>query len=92
MESIQIKITGLVQGVFFRVSAQDCANKLGITGWVKNCPDGSVEALIEADDDQISAFLDWCSQGPSGAQVDQVEIIDRKDCTNQQEGFNIIYE
>lgn len=89
---MQIKITGIVQGVFFRVSTQEQAIKLGITGWVKNCFDGSVEALFEGTDEQLADILDWCSDGPDHAQVDQVQIIDRKDCTNPQEGFNIIYE
>ena len=92
MQLVNIRVTGLVQGVFFRVSTQNKAIELGISGWVRNCNDGSVEALFQGSVDQINAMLEWCSRGPELARVDHVQIITKKDCTNPQEGFTILHE
>ena len=92
MLSIHVKILGLVQGVFFRASTQEQARQLNINGWVKNCLDGSVEALFEGNEAQIDRMLAWCEEGPPHARVEQVDILESKDCTNSQEGFNIIHE
>ena len=92
MQAVHVRIYGVVQGVFFRASTKEKALDLKITGWVRNCLDGSVEALFEGNNHQLNAMLAWCNHGSQHAQVDQVEIIARKDCTNQQESFNILYE
>ena len=65
-------ISGHVQGVFFRTSTLAIANKLGITGWVKNKPGNTVEALFEGD--KLSEILSWCSQGSPLSKVDHVTI------------------
>ncbi|HIG06965.1 MAG TPA: acylphosphatase [Methylococcaceae bacterium] len=65
-------ISGRVQGVFFRVSAQKKANLYGITGWVKNCADGRVEIVASGETTAMTRFLSWCHQGPNSAQVDHV--------------------
>jgi acylphosphatase len=67
-------IRGRVQGVYFRASAVYEAQNLGLTGWVRNCRDGSVEALAEGDRNKVEAWIAWCGRGPSGARVEKVEI------------------
>lgn len=66
-------ISGRVQGVFFRDSTREQAQRLGITGWVRNLPDGRVEALFEGDEAAVAALVRWCHQGPPGADVERVE-------------------
>lgn len=65
----RVRISGLVQGVFFRASTRDLARRLGLTGWVRNLPDGSVEALFEGDSDNVKEAIRWCYKGPPGARV-----------------------
>ncbi|HDD43982.1 MAG TPA: acylphosphatase [Candidatus Desulfofervidus auxilii] len=67
-------ITGKVQGVFFRASTQDEAVRLGLTGWVKNRPDGAVEAVFEGDKKSIEEIIKWCHSGPPWARVKEVKI------------------
>jgi len=62
-----------VQGVWFRESMRQEALRLGITGWVQNCAEGSVEAVIAGDEAAVTAMLDWCHTGPPKAQVEKVE-------------------
>ncbi len=70
---IQLVCRGRVQAVFFRASAQREAKQLGLTGWVKNRPDGAVEMVVEGEEDQVKDFLAWAQHGPSTARVDKVE-------------------
>lgn len=69
-----LKIHGHVQGVFFRESMCRKAQQLGITGWVKNCRDGSVEAMIQGAPEAVSAMIEWARTGPELARVEGVEI------------------
>ncbi len=69
-----IKITGTVQGVGFRVNTRRRARGLGITGFVRNEPDGSVYIEAEGTEKQLDNFLDWCGKGPTFAQVDDVKV------------------
>jgi len=69
-----VVIHGLVQGVFFRASTRDEAVKLGVGGWVRNLPDGSVEALFEGEKKKVEAIVGWCYRGPSGARVSSVDL------------------
>ncbi len=71
-----ILITGKVQGVFFRKYTKQHALKTNIKGWVKNLPDGRVEIMAQANEKDLSSFIDYCSRGPSNATVQQVHIID----------------
>ena len=71
---VHLQIRGRVQGVFFRESARREALALGVRGWVKNLPDGSVEAAAEGEDTQVRAFIQWCHQGPSAARVEEVVV------------------
>jgi acylphosphatase len=67
------RITGTVQGVKYRATAQREAGRRGLTGWVRNEPDGTVRIDIEGDPAAVDAFLTWCAEGPPGAQVATVE-------------------
>ena len=67
-------VTGRVQGVFFRAHTRDEARKLGLKGWVRNVPDGRVEAVFQGDPGAIEAAIDWCRTGPPFASVMEVEV------------------
>ena len=81
-------ISGRVQGVFFRYSANIQAKKWGITGWIKNLPDGRVEAISEGLDNDVEKILNWCYQGPEGAVVNNVKI-DWQEYLGEFNTFNI---
>ncbi|HEX2624488.1 MAG TPA: acylphosphatase [Sphingomicrobium sp.] len=72
----RVRITGLVQGVFFRAWTREEAQRLGLTGWVRNCADGSVEAHIEGDPGMVRWMIDKLAYGPKGARVDGCEARD----------------
>jgi acylphosphatase len=72
----KVKVSGKVQGVFFRASTQRKAEELGVKGWVKNEKDGTVIMEAEALQETLSTFIEWCNHGPSGARVDKVEVSD----------------
>lgn len=76
MEKVRarIRVKGLVQGVFFRYNTRERARKLGLTGWVRNVPDGSVECVIEGDREKVEDLIKWCHHGPPGAHVEAVEV------------------
>ncbi|KLT65041.1 acylphosphatase [Pedobacter sp. BMA] len=76
MKHINIKVTGKVQGVFFRASTKAVADQMGIKGFVKNEKDGSVYIEAEAEPFILDAFIDWCKEGPEKSVVDGVEIND----------------
>jgi acylphosphatase len=74
MEVRRLVITGRVQGVCFRASMAREAQALGVTGWVRNRADGSVEALVAGTDEQVAAMIAWARRGPPAAQVDHVAV------------------
>ncbi|MDQ7947753.1 MAG: acylphosphatase [Pedobacter sp.] len=74
MKHINLKITGKVQGVFFRASTKAVADQMGVKGMVKNEKDGSVYVEAEADALTLELFVDWCKTGPEKAKVENVEI------------------
>ena len=74
--AVDVTVTGLVQGVFFRAETQQEAYRLGVSGWVRNQPDGSVAAHFEGEPDAVEAMVAWCSQGPRRARVDDVDVRD----------------
>ena len=67
-----LRITGRVQGVFFRAWARCQAEELGVSGWVRNCADGSVEAHLEGHDGAVRQLIDRMREGPPGAKVDDL--------------------
>jgi len=72
--AVHIKIRGLVHGVSFRSSMAQLASDLGVRGWVRNLPDGSVEAFLEGDERKVKRVVDWAKFGPPRARVDKLEI------------------
>ena len=68
-------ISGLVQGVFFRSSTCGEAQKLGVKGFVRNLPDGRVEAVFEGEKEKVEKIVAWCRKGPPTAWVEKVEVI-----------------
>lgn len=74
MATVNLIVKGKVQGVFFRAEAKETAEKLGITGWVKNREDGSVEAMAKGSQESIDAFVQWCKTGPKRAGVTDVIV------------------
>lgn len=88
MRQIHLIITGRVQGVFFRASAQATAVKLKLSGWVKNLPDGTVETVAEGEKGALDEYLSWCRKGPPVAQVIQVDVQWEK-ATGEFAGFSV---
>ena len=70
---VALLVSGTVQGVFYRQSAAREARRLGLDGWVRNLPDGRVEAEAEGERDRVEAFVAWCREGPPSARVEAVE-------------------
>lgn len=70
-----LKITGLVQGVFFRDHARQKARELEIKGWVRNEKDGSVSVLAQGRQAGLDEFIEWCKKGPDSAKVENVEVV-----------------
>ena len=71
---VHLKIEGRVQGVYFRASTVAQAQILGVTGWVMNCPDGSVEVVAEGPRANLEELIEWCRRGPAGARVSHVKV------------------
>ena len=86
MRRVRAVVTGRVQGVAFRASTVDEARGHGLTGWVRNRPDGSVELEAQGDEVQVAALLAWCAHGPPAARVTDVTIEER-DAVPDEHGF-----
>jgi acylphosphatase len=76
LRRIHAIVSGHVQGVSYRASAASAARRLGLTGWVRNRSDGTVELEAEGPEDRIAALLAWCQEGPPAARVDGVAVAD----------------
>jgi acylphosphatase len=72
----RVLVSGRVQGVFYRDSCQRLAASRGVTGWVRNLPDGRVEAVFEGPPEAVAALVAWAGRGPSRAEVTAVEVHD----------------
>ena len=70
---VRLRVTGRVQGVWFREATRVEAERLGVRGWVRNCADGSVEAVLEGPAGAVEELEKWCQHGPSGARVVRVQ-------------------
>lgn len=88
MKRVHVFISGKVQGVFFRAYTKEKAAELGIAGWVKNLPDGRVEAVFEGKPDQVDQLVAWCRQGPPAGRVEKVE--EKEEAAEQLSGFTLI--
>ncbi|HEX6848806.1 MAG TPA: acylphosphatase [Chitinophagaceae bacterium] len=76
MKTVRLTIKGKVQGVFYRATAKDVADLIGIKGWVRNLPDNNVEITATATEETLQKFVQWCKQGPPKARVDEVVVDD----------------
>jgi acylphosphatase len=81
-------VTGLVQGVCFRAETAERATALGLGGWVRNAPDGTVEVVFEGDEERVASLVDWCRRGPAGARVDDVSVAWEQ--PRNERGFRIV--
>lgn len=90
MKRAHVIFKGRVQGVFFRANTREKASELNLKGWVRNLYDGSVEAVIEGDEDKIKQLIDWCSTRISLARVDDVKI-DWEDYKGEFKRFEVRY-
>lgn len=84
----QAVVSGKVQGVFYRASTREQARSLGVTGYAKNMPDGSVEVLACGGEDEVARLLKWMRQGPPASNVTRVEIQDVH--LREVEGFEVL--
>ena len=82
-----VSVSGRVQGVFFRGWTQEQADRLGVTGWVRNCPDGSVEAHLEGEEGTVNWLVDLIGDGPASARVANVRVREAE--VEGLEGFEI---
>jgi acylphosphatase len=85
-----VLISGRVQGVWFRASTKEKADELKIKGWVKNTPDGKVEAVFEGPKEKVEEIIKWCHHGPVLARVTNIDIKWEKP-TKEYTDFRIVY-
>ncbi len=90
-QRIRILIKGKVQGVFFRQALKITAKKNNVFGWVRNLDDGKVETIIEGDDENVSAVVEWCHAGPANARVEDIEIKNEK-FVGEFSKFDVLYK
>lgn len=92
METVRVRliIEGRVQGVWFRDSTRRQAVMFGVTGWVRNRPEGTVEILAEGEENAVEKLVAWCRRGPSGARVDRLRE-EREPWQGEFESFDITF-
>ncbi len=89
-KTVNVVVSGKVQGVWFRANTKNKAEQLGVTGWVKNSPGGTVEACFEGDEHQVQEMIEWCHRGPPRAKVEKVEVKNQES-TRGFDNFSIKY-
>tara|TARA_Y100000034_G_C6876977_1_gene401244 strand:- start:983 stop:1255 length:273 start_codon:yes stop_codon:yes gene_type:complete len=87
MKTLKIKITGTVQGVFFRKFVKDNADELDVRGYIRNMDDGSLEIVLEGRDEVVNDMLERCKKGPNHSEVKEVEVEEIKH--QGLEGFKV---
>jgi acylphosphatase len=87
VERRHVVISGFVQGVGFRFAVERGATSRGVSGWVRNRPDGAVEAVFEGEPDDVEALVAFCRQGPRGADVERVDV--RSESPEGLAGFHV---
>jgi acylphosphatase len=80
-------ISGQVQGVWFRQTCAELARQLGLAGWVRNLPDGRVEAVFEGDPPTVATMVAWCNHGPGRARV--TEVVEKEEPPEALTGFRV---
>ena len=88
MPTLHLLIKGKVQGVFYRASAKEVAEDLNLTGWIKNTPEGDVEAAGNGSPEALEQFVAWCRQGPPSARVTEVLTTEKEE--EPFDGFHVI--
>jgi len=83
----RVVVSGQVQGVFFRDTLRNAAEREGVAGWVRNNRDGTVEAVFEGDPDTVARLVEAAREGPPGARVEDVRVFDEPD--EDLEGFRV---
>ena len=86
---VRASISGRVQGVFFRAEARQKAVSLGLAGWVRNVPDGTVEVVLEGGLADVELAIEWCRRGPRSALVSDVRITWEEPCN--EDGFRVLH-
>ena len=87
---VHLWISGHVQGVFYRTACKDEAERLKLSGWVKNLANGQVEAVFQGPDQAVQLMLDWCKKGPPMAHVNEVHVVSET-VSQDLKGFRIVY-
>ena len=82
-------VTGTVQGVYYRANTRDTAREMGVDGWVKNLPDGRVEAVFEGPENDVESMVEWCHDGSPAAEVADVDV--EYEAPTGKDGFEIRY-
>jgi acylphosphatase len=85
-----VLVSGDVQGVFFRATTRDMASRFGVNGWVRNTSDGKLEAVFEGDKGSVREMVEFCSRGPTGAHVDDIDVK-WEEYKGEFSGFSIRY-
>jgi acylphosphatase len=74
MRRVHLVVSGRVQGVFYRASCAREAEARGLSGWIRNLPDGRVEIVVEGPEPQVEVMIAWCREGPPAARVDEMSV------------------
>lgn len=90
MTRAHIYVRGLVQGVYFRHYTEMTANRLGLTGWVRNLRDGRVEVVCEGPEERVDEMVEWCKEGPRSAVVKGIELS-WEEYTGEFAAFHVRY-
>jgi acylphosphatase len=84
---VRVRVSGRVQGVFFRAACAERARREGLGGWVRNLPGGDVEAAFEGTPNAVEALITWCRSGPQHARVDRIEVVEEP--VTGDDGFRV---
>ena len=90
MKHYKIQVRGKVQGVFYRKSTKEAAEFLGVKGWVKNLPDGSVQIEAQGEGQSLLKLVEWCQKGPKNAVVKGVEVKELRDEPISFSSFEVV--
>lgn len=89
MRRVRLRASGRVQGVFFRDSVRREAAERGVAGWVRNCPDGTVEAVFEGPPDAVDELIELCGRGPGPGQADVAQVEVAEEDPEELDGFEV---
>jgi acylphosphatase len=87
MRRARVKVSGRVQGVFYRATCAELARELRLAGWIRNTSDGGVEAVFEGDAEAVDQAIAWCRHGPRSARIDSVEVFE--EAPSSEQGFRV---